>query len=123
MKIAILGHGVEGNAVETYFKKHQPGSQPNQFTFFDHFTDSDIPSFQLEKYDLVFRSPSVRPLAILDPKYRGKSTNWTSITNYFFEHCKVPIIGVTGTKGKGTTCSIITNIFVNFLIIFVKYIC
>ena len=114
MKIAILGHGVEGEAVETYFKKHQSGSQPNQFTFFDHFTDSDIPNFQLEKYDLVFRSPSVRPQAILDPKYRGKSTNWTSITNYFFEHCKVPIIGVTGTKGKGTTCSMITNILRQF---------
>lgn len=114
MKIAVLGHGLEGNAIESYFKDHLLDDQPNQFTFFDHFTDSEIPRFELEKYDLVFRSPSVRPQFALKPEDRGKSKDWTSITNYFFEHCKAPIIGVTGTKGKGTTCSIITNILRQF---------
>ena len=54
MKIAVLGHGLEGNAIESYFKDHLLDDQPNQFTFFDHFTDSEIPRFELEKYDLVF---------------------------------------------------------------------
>lgn len=114
MKIAILGHGLEGNAIETYFKNHLLDGQSNQFTFFDHFTDSEIPGFKLEQFDLVFRSPSVRPQFALSPENRDNSKNWTSITNYFFEHCKAPIIGVTGTKGKGTTCSIITNILRQF---------
>lgn len=114
MNIAILGHGVEGRAVETYFKTHLLDDQPNQLTFFEQFNDSEIPSFNLEKFDLVFRSPSVRPQFALAPEYRGKSKNWTSITNYFFEHCKAPIIGITGTKGKGTTCSITASILHQF---------
>lgn len=114
MNIAILGHGLEGQAVEAYFKTHSSEASPNHFTFFDHFEDHQIPDFHLENFDLVFRSPSVHPQFVLEPEQRGKSQNWTSITNYFFENCKAPIIGVTGTKGKGTTCSIITNLLRQF---------
>ena len=114
MKIAILGHGVEGQAIETYFKDHPLDDHPNQFTFFEQFDDSKIPSFHLEQYDLIFRSPSVHPQFIMAPEFRGLSKNWTSITNYFFQHCPAPIIGVTGTKGKGTTCSIIANLLRQF---------
>ena len=114
MNIAILGHGLEGQAVEAYFKTHSSEASPNHFTFFDHFEDHQIPDFHLENFDLVFRSPSVHPQFVLKPEQRGKSQNWTSITNYFFKNCKAPIIGVTGTKGKGTTCSIITNLLRQF---------
>ena len=94
MNIAILGHGLEGQAVEAYFKAHSSDASPNHFTFFDHFEDHQIPDFHLENFDLVFRSPSVHPQFVLEPEQRGKSQNWTSITNYFFENCKAPIIGV-----------------------------
>lgn len=95
MNIAILGSGVEGKALKTYFS-----SDENHVQVFDHFTDEDLKNFELDDFDLVFRSPSVRPL--------GK--NWTSMTKYFFEHKKSKVIGVTGTKGKGTTCSLIKAI-------------
>ena len=72
----------------------------NHVQMFDNFSDEDLKNFKLEDYDLVFRSPSVRPL----------DKSWTSMTKYFFEHKKSKVIGVTGTKGKGTTCSLIKSI-------------
>ncbi len=50
MKIAVLGKGVEGNAVAEYFKN-------DKITFFEKFTDEELDSFGLENFDLVFRSP------------------------------------------------------------------
>ena len=101
MKIAILGYGVEGQAVEKYFR--ELGAD---IKIFDNFVPEDLPD--LSGYDLVFRSPSVSPhhLPAID--------NLTTATKYFFDHCKAPIIGVTGTKGKGTTCSLITAILNSF---------
>ena len=94
MNIAILGSGVEGKALKAYFQDE------NHVQIFDNFSDEDLKNFKLDEYDLVFRSPSVRPL----------DENWTSMTKYFFEHKKSKVIGVTGTKGKGTTCSLIKSI-------------
>jgi len=94
MRIAILGYGKEGQSAESYFQKYHHDTQ-----IFDNFQDSDIANFHLEDYDLVMRSPSVHP--------KG---NWSSVTKYFFAKCPCSIIGVTGTKGKGTTCSFITTI-------------
>jgi len=105
MNIAVLGGGVEGKALEEYFKQ-----KGDTVTVFDGFSDEDIPSLKLEQFDEVFRSPSVHPQFCIREEFRGESKNWTSMTNYFFEHCKAPIIGVTATKGKGTTCSMIAAI-------------
>lgn len=58
-----------------------------------------------EGCDVVFRSPGVdlKKLGGL----RKKVKQMTSATRYFFEKCPCPIIGVTGTKGKGTTSTLI----------------
>ena len=53
-------------------------------------------------YDLVFRHQTTRPELILSPS--------TSNTNEFFKYTSSPVIGVTGTKGKGTTTSLISRI-------------
>ena len=95
MKIALLGYGKEGKAVENYFKKDAT------FDIFENFTPEEIRTKDFSSYDIVFRSPSVPPLGL---------KNGSSVTRYFFDHCPCPIIGVTATKGKGTICSFIKSI-------------
>ena len=98
MKIALLGYGKEGQSTENYFKKHHDDLECDVF---ENFTPGEISQKDFSNYDYVFRSPSVPPLNL---------PNETSVTKYFFDHCPCPIIGVTATKGKGTTCSFIASL-------------
>lgn len=95
MKIALLGLGKEGKSAQEYLKSHY---KDVDFTIFENFDPKTLDKSAFSDFDAVFRSPSVPPL--------GLKTE-TSVTKYFFDHCPCPIIGVTGTKGKGTTCSFI----------------
>ncbi|MDO4871255.1 MAG: UDP-N-acetylmuramoyl-L-alanine--D-glutamate ligase [Candidatus Saccharibacteria bacterium] len=110
MKIAIAGYGLEGKQNYKYFNK--PG---NDLTIVDERADIDIPSNakyitgdgvydDMSQFDMVIRTAGLSPLKIKKAKLV-----W-SATNEFFAKCKAPIIGVTGTKGKGTTSSFITSI-------------
>ena len=97
MKIALLGYGKEGQAAEKYFKTHFNA----ECDIFENFTPEEIKQRDYSSYDMILRSPSVPPLSL---------PNESSLTRYFFDHCPCPIIGVTATKGKGTTCSFIKSI-------------
>lgn len=97
MKIALLGYGKEGQAAEKYFKTHFNA----KCDIFENFTPEEIKQRDYSDYDIILRSPSVPPLGL---------PNESSLTRYFFDHCTCPIIGVTATKGKGTTCSFIKSI-------------
>ncbi|MCL5970170.1 MAG: UDP-N-acetylmuramoyl-L-alanine--D-glutamate ligase [Patescibacteria group bacterium] len=61
----------------------------------------------LRDYDFLVRSPGIRRNLpeMIDAEKSG--TIITSQTKIFFDLCPGKIIGVTGTKGKGTTCSLI----------------
>lgn len=112
MKIAIAGYGIEGVENFEYWSK----SPENELTIVDeNGTGAAIPegvpsivgpgSFKkLQDFDLVVRTASLPPRNIVT---NGKI--W-SATNEFFEKCPAPIIGVTGSKGKGTTSSLIASI-------------
>ena len=95
MKIALLGYGKEGKSVEKCLLEHH---QNVEIDILENFDPEEIKQKDFSSYDFVFRSPSVPPLYL---------DNETSVTKYFLDHCPCPIIGVTATKGKGTTCTFI----------------
>jgi len=111
MKVAILGYGEEGRASYRYWL-----DKGAEVTIVDENTAlTDLPEFamtligpkvfkDLEGFDLLVRTPS---LSLEDIKTDGKI--W-SATNEFFAVCPSVVIGVTGTKGKGTTATLISEI-------------
>ncbi|MCA9309555.1 hypothetical protein KC973_04190, partial [Candidatus Saccharibacteria bacterium] len=112
MRVAIAGYGVEGEANCKYWLAE--GADVVIFDQKDKLDravpdgvatrlGSDVFS-DINGFDLVIRTAGLSPKLI---KTDGKV--W-SATNEFFARCPASIIGVTGTKGKGTTCSLIAEI-------------
>lgn len=115
-KIGILGFGQEGQAVFSYLKKHGLSAtvldeNPNLNTEFSHsdakFVTGENYLDALSDCTLLFRSPGIwrNHPKILDAEKSGAII--TSQVKWFFENHKGKIVGVTGTKGKGTTSSLI----------------
>lgn len=111
MKVVIAGYGVEGKASLAYWRNQ--GAEVSIADQRQELTDPPVgvplilgpDAFErLADFDLVIRSPSLRPDKL---PYADKV--W-SATNEFLAKCPVPVIGVTGTKGKGTTSSLIASI-------------
>jgi UDP-N-acetylmuramoylalanine--D-glutamate ligase len=103
-KIAILGYGIEGMDAEKFFK-----SQGADVTILDQKFDENYLS-ELSKFDVIVRSPGVYRFIpeIVEAEKNGAIV--TSAVKIFFENCSGKIIGVTGTKGKGTTSTLIYEI-------------
>ena len=116
-KIAILGLGLENTALVKYILKHNIKCE---ITVCDKRTEikSKLPvSWQLgknynknlEKFDILFRAPGWPINEVKSKKLKVESIN--SPMRLFFDLCPTKnIIGVTGTKGKGTTSSLIYEI-------------
>lgn len=99
-KIAVVNSGgrVESDSSAEFFKK-----QGAKVTVIDQ-TQSEDSLVDLDKYDLVVRSPGVKITELEKYVTREKITSQIKI---FFDLCPAEIIGITGTKGKGTTSSLI----------------
>ncbi len=97
-RILILGYGVEGRAVSEFLQKVHPSAIVG---IADQNTDPDYLAKQ-KQYDLAIKSPGISKKKITIP--------YTTATNIFFANIQNQIIGVTGTKGKSTTASLIYDI-------------
>ena len=59
--------------------------------------------------DIVFRTPGMHPDIPALRRLREKGAELTSEMEAFFEVCPCPIIGVTGSDGKTTTTTLISE--------------
>lgn len=118
MKIAILGFADQGKSALEYWN-----TPDNSITICDKDAKTEVPSGvqaqlgadylkNLDGFDLLIRTPALHPGEII--KSNPKSPNildkvWSN-TNEFFKVCPSKnIIAVTGTKGKGTTSTLIAK--------------
>ncbi len=120
--VAIIGAGLEGKDVLRFLSK-----KGAKITVFDQKEKEELDLSDVEKipaqfitgpgyldrglrnFDYIVRSPGVRPdlPQIVDAEKGG--TEITSAINIFFSFSPASAIGVTGTKGKGTTATLVAK--------------
>lgn len=119
MKIAILGYAGQGQSSYEYWK-----SPENEITICDRDESLLVPKntqaqlgkdylSNLDRFDLLVRTPSIHPREIVaaNPESPDILSKVTSNTNEFLRVCPTQhVVAVTGTKGKGTTSTLITKI-------------
>ena len=126
-KIAILGLGIENYALLKFLLENKVTSV---FDIYDLRTEAEIgerfdsikntkninlhlqsEDNDFSSYDLIFRSPGFPLFTENLIEARDKGVEVSSAMKLFFELCPTKnIIGVTGSKGKGTTASLIQAI-------------
>lgn len=120
-KIGVLGYGMEGQAVvlwllrnnikptvldlKPFEKWDEPLKKLAQSQGLEIITGENY-LHGLDSFQVIFRSPGIWRLhpEILNAESSGSII--TSQSKWFLENCPAKIIGVTGTKGKGTTCAL-----------------
>jgi UDP-N-acetylmuramoylalanine--D-glutamate ligase len=115
MNVAIVGYGIEGVASAKYW--HMQGAT---ITICDQSEQLTLPAdYQrqlgenylknLDRFDVIVRSAGIHPRLILDENSSVKDKMTTSVQEFFIQCPSKNTIGVTGTKGKGTTSTLIAK--------------
>ncbi|MFC1627254.1 UDP-N-acetylmuramoyl-L-alanine--D-glutamate ligase [Patescibacteria group bacterium] len=114
--ICIVGFGREGASTFKILRKIFPDKiigiadvekkQINDKLISTYFGKNYLKNFY--DYDVIFRSPGIPVDEI--KKFTKKNSKITSQTKLFFDLCPSIIIGITGTKGKSTTASLIHQV-------------
>jgi len=119
-KIVILGYGREGRSTCEFIRKHLPGqaltiadadgSLTGRFASTDPLLRLVAGPGYLEGLggcDLVIKSPGI-PLSLLEGRIPHERI--TSQTDLFFMMHATAVVGITGTKGKSTTSTLVYEI-------------
>jgi UDP-N-acetylmuramoylalanine--D-glutamate ligase len=120
--IIILGFGMEGETTYNFIRKHLP-TQHLTIADMNEVIIEDYPYLRqdenldlvlgknyldnLEGYDLIIKTPGLSLKDIDISKYKNKITNQLELV---MEFLKVFSIGITGTKGKSTTSTLMYNV-------------
>lgn len=113
-KVLILGFGREGKSTFELLKDFDceigisdknliPSDEIKDYPLYigENYLDA------LKDYDIIMKSPGVILLDLIDEETKKKITSQTDLLLRF---CDNQIIGITGTKGKSTTSSLVYHI-------------
>ena len=102
---------IKNKKIESIFQflKKSPSYKGSKITILDVARNKKYLN-GLEKYDIIFRSPGVPYLLSEIQAAIKHGCHVTSATKLFFSLCPGKIIGITGTKGKGTTSTMLYEI-------------
>lgn len=113
-KILILGFGREGKSTYQFIREHLPSfhlfiGDRNEIDL----TDRNVTIIcgenylsTLNNFDLIFKTPGIS----LNSNISFDKNRFTSQTDIFLQYFGNQTIGITGTKGKSTTSSLIYHI-------------
>ena len=112
--IALLGLGVENRALARFLHARQipfavcdvrdpatPVEGAQQWRIGEGYLDD------LTDFDLLFRTPGLPTLDLRLRAARRCGVEVSSQTRLFLQLCPAPVLGITGTKGKGTTTALL----------------
>jgi UDP-N-acetylmuramoylalanine--D-glutamate ligase len=116
-RIALLGYGKEGHATLTCLARHAPRAHITICDKSEQINTSDLPLpcqvqlgpawlDQLEHFDVLIKSPGIPPT----PAIEAHRARIVSATQLFFTEAQAAgatIVGITGSKGKSTTTTLI----------------
>ncbi len=107
-KIMIWGYGREGKSTEKWLETH---CKPLKTEVFEGKPEEMLEG-AADDFDVIIKSPGiVWPPKGADPeKVRPISDKITSQTEVFIRQFKDKTIGITGTKGKSTTASMMAHV-------------
>lgn len=125
-RIAIIGISIEGIDAVRYFSsigvhvdcldrrnrealKETIETTLREFNNIDSFSLGDTYLDELSSYDIIIRTPGMLLRSQKLEEARKKGSEITSVTKLLFDTCPALIIGITGTKGKGTTSTLVAT--------------
>lgn len=122
-KVAIVGFGKEGKSTYKFIRKYLKNQKltiidNNDKLLVNNFELNDDKNLEfvlgidalsnLEIYDVIIKAPGVRFKDLNISLFKDKITSQLDLTLKYF---KENIVGITGTKGKSTTTSLIYRVF------------
>lgn len=113
-KILIIGYGREGKSAYKFIKENLKNYEIGISDKNEIDIDEDVRTYSgdnyldaIKNYDIIIKSPGV---IIKDYISEEEKKKITSLTDLFLKFCSDKVIGITGTKGKSTTSSLIYHI-------------
>ena len=94
-RVLIWGHGLEGKSAEAFLQAHGNVSALDVYEGAQSGIDEAA-------YDYIIKSPGIR-----ENHWNGK---YTSVTELFLQEFGSQTVGITGTKGKSTTASLLYQV-------------